>query len=182
MDIDETACSKEAFVEKHGWAPKGEACITSQITINGRSFSVISAVSPLGFLCWEVFEGGISHQEFIDFLRNRVRRHVTPQTWCVIDNASIHHHATTTAVMNTLFNGAFYFSARYSPHLKPTETCFSMIKSYIRSQDTRGQVNPIQVINDAYELYRIGGQRAHCVMGHFNDYFANFNSFLRDFA
>ena len=29
IDIDETACSRDSFLEKYGWAPEGERCVAS---------------------------------------------------------------------------------------------------------------------------------------------------------
>lgn len=57
IDIDEMSSSPESFHRRLGWAPVGEECKVRQITIGTRSFSTISAVTPLGFLCWDIFEG-----------------------------------------------------------------------------------------------------------------------------
>jgi len=128
IDIDETACSRESFLEKYGWAQEGDRCIFQQIVINDRSYSVLAAVTPIGFLCWEIFEGGVGHEQFVTFLNQRMLPFVTAQHFCVIDNASIHRHYDSRVALQHVFNGNYFYSARYSPHLKPIETCFAMIK------------------------------------------------------
>jgi len=49
--VDGMAASPQAFYEKLGWAPIGEECSQQQIVIGTRQFSVLAAVSPIGFLC-----------------------------------------------------------------------------------------------------------------------------------
>jgi len=78
--IDETASSPQAFYAKHGWAPVGEECIQLQFVVGGRHLSVMAAVAPIGFLCWEIYEGGISHEQFVHFLETKVRDFVMPDS------------------------------------------------------------------------------------------------------
>ena len=103
IDIDETACSRESFLEKYGWAPEGEECVRKQFIINNRTFSVIAAVSPIGFVCWEIHEGGVTHEDFCSFLQHRLAPHMALQNFCVIDNASIHKHFDTRALLQRVF-------------------------------------------------------------------------------
>ena len=147
IDIDETACNRDAFIEKRGWSPIGEPCTYCQIVILNKCYSVVSAISPLGFLCWEIFEGPVCHEEFINFIEQRVQPLITANTFLVIDNASIHKHVDSRACLQRVFNGAYYFCAPYSPHLKPTETCYAMIKSHIRANELNAQMHPIQFLH-----------------------------------
>lgn len=70
IDIDETSSTPESFYQKKGWAPVGDECTRTQIIIGTRTFSTIAAVSPLGYLCWEIFEGLIIYFTWIAVLNN----------------------------------------------------------------------------------------------------------------
>lgn len=177
IDVDETACSRDSFLEKYGWAPEGERCVYQQIVINNRSFSVIAAVTPIGFLCWEVFEGGVGHEQFVHFMENRLLPMVTGQQYCVIDNAATHKHHDSRIALANVFGGRYYFSARYSPHLKPIETCFSMIKNYVRQFELQAQIDPVRFLQSAFQLYSITGAKGIKCRGHFNGYFRNYENF-----
>ena len=177
VDIDETACSRDSFLEKYGWAPEGEDCVYQQIIINDRCFSVIAAVTPIGFLCWEIFEGAVGHEQFVHFLENTMRQLVTQQNYFVIDNAATHKHHDSRIALERVCNGRYYFSARYSPHLKPIETCFSMIKYHIRQHELQAQVDPVRFIQKAFNLYSINGAEGFKCRGHFNMYFRNHELF-----
>jgi len=73
IDIDETSSNPESFYQKNGWAPVGDECLHTQIVIGTRTFSTIAAVTPLGYICWEIFEGAITQEHFNHFLHERVR-------------------------------------------------------------------------------------------------------------
>ena len=70
INLDESASSPDQFLQKYGWAPKGEDCIRMQIVIGTRHFSVIAAYTVIGFLCWDIFEGLYSAKEFCHFLQH----------------------------------------------------------------------------------------------------------------
>ena len=72
VDIDEMKQSPEDFLLKFGWSPMGERCMKEQIVIGNRSFSVIAAVAPIGFIAFEIYETNISSLEFGNFLTDRL--------------------------------------------------------------------------------------------------------------
>ena len=49
IDVDGMACSRTDFFLKFGWSPVGERCVYQQIVINSKFYSVMAAVTPLGF-------------------------------------------------------------------------------------------------------------------------------------
>ena len=65
IDIDETASNSESCYQSKGWAPVGNECLRTQIVIGTRTFSTIAAVTPLGYICWEIFEGEIFNELFL---------------------------------------------------------------------------------------------------------------------
>ena len=121
IDCDETKQSPESYLQKFGYAPVGEACQKDQVFINGTAYSTIAAVCPLGYIAWRTFEGNIDHEVFNDFLINSLGPHVLPHHHLVLGNAAIHHVPETRQVIEALFHGNYWYSARYSPHLKPIE-------------------------------------------------------------
>ena len=67
--------------------------------------------------------------------------------------------------------GNYYYSAKYSPHLKPIEKCFALVKAFIRENEIAATMDPLNFINSAFELFKIGGLRASSIRGHWNEYF-----------
>jgi hypothetical protein len=52
------------------------------------------------------------------------------------------------------------------------------VKNWIRDHEDEAVQNPIDIINLAFNLFSIGGAKAHSIMGHWNGYFSNHNAFL----
>ena len=61
------------------------------------------------------------YTDFISFLAEEVSPHILPHHHLVLDNATIHHAPETTVSLEEIFGGNYWFSAPYSPHLKPIE-------------------------------------------------------------
>ena len=136
----------------------------------------MAAVTPLGFLCWEIFEGTTA-SEFIHFLEHRVQMLLGDESFLVLENARIHKTNNARVALETVFKGKYYYGARYSPHLMPIETCFAMVKRYIRDYEIEASRAPVGFINRAFQRYAIGGTHAHTVYNHFRGYFENNNQF-----
>jgi transposase len=181
--VDGMAASPQAFYEKLGWAPIGEECSQQQIVIGTRQFSVLAAVSPIGFLCWQIFEDGVKHDNFVHFLQTKVKYCIGGNSWLVLDNAKIHHHDLSRIALEDVFNGNYHFNAKYSPHLSPIKTCFSMIKRYIRDHELEAQRDPCRFIDHTFEILMPGtGAMRHTARNHFNMYFSNHQQFLIEFG
>jgi transposase len=177
VNSDGMACSRTDVFTKHGWAPAGEKCFFQQIVINSKFYSVMAAVTPLGFLCWEVYAGTPSSEEFIHFLEHRLQPLLTLDNFLVLDNARVHKTDEARVVLETVMNGNYYFGAKYSPHLMPIETCFAMVKRFIRDNETEASRAPVTFINNAFERFAIGGTHAGQVFNHFRGYFENHRQF-----
>mmetsp|Transcript_1508 Transcript_1508/g.2096 ORF Transcript_1508/g.2096 Transcript_1508/m.2096 type:complete len:211 (-) Transcript_1508:152-784(-) len=74
VDIDEMKQTPDDFLRKFGWSLEGEKCLKEQIIIGTRAFCAIAAVTPIGFIAFEIFETNISSLEFIHFLHNRLHK------------------------------------------------------------------------------------------------------------
>jgi transposase len=158
---------------KFGWSPVGERCAYQQIVINSKFYSVMAAVTPLGFLCWEIYEGTTASEQFIHFLEHRLQPLLSADNFLVLDNARVHRTDPARIALETVMNGNYYFGARYSPHLMPIETCFAMVKNYIRNNEIAASLAPVTFINRAFQRYSVGDTHAHAVYGHFRGYFEN---------
>ena len=178
IDVDETKNNPESFFQKHGYSPEGEECKKDQIVINGTAYCTIAAVSPIGFLAWQIFEGNVTQEEFAGFINESLAPHIRPEHVCVLDNATIHHAPESRIALEMVFNGNYFYSARYSPHLKPIEPCFALVKNWIRNHEDAAVQDPIGTINAAFHLFSVGGARNVSIRGHWNGYFSNHATFL----
>lgn len=84
--------------------------------------------------------------------------------------------------LEEIFGGNYWFSAPYSPHLKPIEPCFALVKEWIRNHEDEATMDPIgTIISRAFTVFSIGGERADSIRGHWNGYFAtNYAFFLKN--
>ena len=60
---------EDDFLARYGQAPRGKDCERAQIG-GGRSFAVDTACTELGLLAWHVFEGTVSENEVVFFLKS----------------------------------------------------------------------------------------------------------------
>jgi len=180
VDIDEMKQAPEDFLCKYGWSPIGEECIKQKILIGTRSFCVIAAYTPDGFLCWETYEMNVTAFEFNHFLETRVAPLLAPDNFLILDNAATHHTDEVRIVLQQITHGNYRFSPPYSPHLKPIEKGFALIKAYIKQNEDEALLRPVAFINQAFALHGIGGARASSAKGHWSGYFGAREVFLND--
>jgi transposase len=135
----------------------GERCYKTQLTIDGKTYSTIAACTPLGFLCWEIFDHTINSTSFGNFIEKTLHPFISPdRNWIVLDNASTHQEEKVRQKMEEFLYGRYYFCAAYSPHLKPIEKCFSLIKRYIDLLDG-DNLTAVEKINRAFHDYSLEG-------------------------
>jgi transposase len=180
VDIDETANNPESFLMKKGWAPIGDECIKQQICIGSKTYSTIAAVTPSGYIAWEIIEGNVTHDIFLHFLQMRLQPVLQPEQIAILDNARIHHVQEVRDCLENIFDGAYFFVPPYSPHLKPIEKCFKLVKEWIRDNEDAALGNPVRYINSAFEQFSIGGPRVESIFGCWSDYFNNHNAFREE--
>ena len=180
IDVDETKHDRESRELKFGYSPEGEECLKDQIVINNFAYSTIAAVTPFGFLAWRIHEGIIDHEAFTAFMVDSVGPFITPEHHLVLDNATIHHYPTTRIALQEVFNGQYWYSAPYSPHLKPVEPCFALVKEWIRNHEDEATLDPVGTIGRAFRMFEIGGELADSIRGHWNGYFENYAGYLEN--
>lgn len=96
---------------------------------------------------------------FSNFVR-RLRRHLVNGATGLLDNAQTHHTIEARNDLEEAFDGNYYFVPPYSPHLKPIEKGFKLVKEYLKQiNEDEALLNPINFINRAFTLFSIGGER-----------------------
>ena len=172
VDIDGCAQGKEDYFCRYGYAPKGTDCVMNQMIIADKTYSTMAAVTCDGFLCWQIFDVPVDADMFSAFVEDHLRLFVSADSVAMLDNAKIHKTLQSRIALERCFNGDYFYCAKYSPHLKPIEKCFALVKAHIRENEIEATLDPLNFINSAFELFKIGAVRAHCIRGHWKDYFA----------
>jgi transposase len=169
IDIDEMKQTPADFLQLFGYALEGEPATAQQIYIGTRAFSVIAAMGVHGFICWTIFEENLNHTHVEEFVRTKVQPLMNGQRG-LIDNAGSHHADDVRAALDTAFNGQWLYASPYSPHLKPIERGFSLIKGYLRDHEDEAVLGPVLWINRAFERYAVGGEHGDSCFGFWNTY------------
>ena len=182
VDIDEMSSSPKEFFQKYGYAPIGEPAIKYQIVLNGKTYCVICAYTPLGFIAWEIYENEtVNAEKFRSFLRNRLRPMLIEGSFPIIDNWSGHKTDESLNEIEDVFDGLYRFSVPYCPFDKPVEKGIYLVKTYIRDHEEEAVTNPIQFINNTFQLFQVGGPKSHICLGHWSGYFENHKNYLNQF-
>jgi len=102
-----------------------------------KRWSILPALSIDGYLDWIIYQGSITNELYIDFVRTRVLPHCFPidsgreRSVLVMDNASIHYHPELLRIFNEAGVRVEYLPP-YSPDFNPIETSFAILKAWIR--------------------------------------------------
>ena len=180
VDIDESGSEADCFGTGKGYAPVGEKFMRTQFVVRGKHHTIIAAATPLGFLSHRIFLEGVNDQAFIEFMDSLVPL-ISPEQVGLLDNAAIHRTEDTRVTLEAAFHGNYHFCSPYSPHLKPVEKCFSLVKryiSYLESSTPYDFADTVGLIHNAFMQFRIGGPQADSIMGNWNDYFVLHNHYL----
>lgn len=175
VDIDETLSTWKEFLQRYGYAPKGEIAVRTQFQIIGQHYSSVCAYSAMGLLAYRVQEGSINAETFKSFLEIELFEALGPDMVGLFDNAAIHHTPAVREIMEDVFHGDYFFSAPYSPDLKPVERLFAVVKNLLRDREDEAVANPMAVITDCFEMFRPGGPKAGMAENHFRLYRDNHN-------
>ena len=175
VDVDETLSTWKEFLQRYGYAPKGEVAVRTQFQINGKHFSSVCAYSAIGLIAYRVVEGSINAETFQSFLEFDLKDAVLPGMVGLFDNAAIHHTPAVREIMEDVFEGDYVFSAPYSPDLKPVERLFAEVKNLLRDREDEAVADPMAIITQCFEMFRPGGPKSHMAANHFRLYRDNHN-------
>lgn len=82
--LDESSVDDRTNQRRNGWAPLGRACVRRETFIRGSRFSVLPALSVDGIVALDIFEGSVTKERFIYFLKEQIVRKTT--TTIIISN------------------------------------------------------------------------------------------------
>ena len=70
--LDEASADDHTNQWRDGWAPLGHACVQRYTFIRGQRFSVLPAHSIDGIIALDIFEGSVTKERFIRFIREQL--------------------------------------------------------------------------------------------------------------
>ena len=102
------------------WAPIGQTPVVISSAVR-HSVKMVSAVGPRGELSFQVHEGSMNAERFIEFLHSLLQDVDTP-VFLVVDGSSVHRANTVKEyVASTAGRLELFFLPPYSPELNPDE-------------------------------------------------------------
>jgi transposase len=110
------------------WAPLGETPI---VPATGKRFKVnmVSAVSPTGSFSFDLFEGSMNADRFVEFCEKLARDNLGRPVFLIVDNVKYHKSRVVKEYVEST-NGMFrlFFLPPYSPELNPDEWVWKNVK------------------------------------------------------
>lgn len=109
------------------WAPVGQTPVV-EATAERAGFNMISAVTPLGVLHFDVFTGGFNATVFVEFLKKLVHDATGP-VFLILDNHPSHTAKLVRDYVDSLDGRLkLFFLPPYSPELNPDEWVWKNVK------------------------------------------------------
>lgn len=130
----------------------------------GKNMTLIGANATSGFLAPFPFEGWTNKEAFLTYRKEVLLPELWPEACVVMDNFPA-HQATEVKEMIESVGAKVVFLSPYSPDFNPIENCWSKIKEYLRSVESRNYNDLNQAINEAIDLVTdedIIGWFTHC--------------------
>ncbi len=161
--IDETGVNL-AMTRRYARAKKGKRAYGKCPFNRGRNVTLIGAISLKAFLAPFTFEGWTNQEAFLTY----VRKVLVPQLWsgaCVVMDNLPAHKATAVREAIESVGARVVFLSPYSPDFNPIENCWSKVKEYLRSCESRTYLELDKAITEAINLVReqdLIGWFTHC--------------------
>ena len=70
--LDESAVDNKTPQRQTGWAPMGQPCVRRMTFLRGVRYSILPALTMDGIIALEIFEGSVTKEKFLSFLRREV--------------------------------------------------------------------------------------------------------------
>jgi transposase len=161
--IDETGVNL-AMARRYARAKKGQRAYSKSPYNRGTNITIIGAIATTGFLAPFTFEGWTNQEAFLTY----VTQVLVPVLWagaCVVmDNLPVHKATKVRAVIESV-GASVKFLPPYSPDFNPIENCWSKLKEFLRTQESRTREELDSSINKALNLITdkdIVGWFTHC--------------------
>jgi hypothetical protein len=80
--LDESAVDGKTVQRSQGWSRLGQPCVRRMTFLRGKRYSVLPVLTIDGIIGLEIFEGSVTKEKFLSFLRTHVvRASFIPQTF-----------------------------------------------------------------------------------------------------
>ena len=101
--VDETGCDRRDVIRKYGYGLRGKPAKCQKLLVRGERISAIAAMTSCCVLDIQIVRGGVTGDDFIDFINKMLLPHMmpfngsNPNSVVILDNCSIHHAAGVVA-------------------------------------------------------------------------------------
>jgi len=148
--IDETGINL-AMIRHYARAKKGKRAYGKCPYNRGKNITLIGAISVSAFLAPFTFEGWTNQEAFLTYITEVL----VPQLWsgaCVVmDNLPAHKAKAVREAIESV-GARVVFLSPYSPDFNPIENCWSKVKEYLRSCESRTYAALDKAITEAINL------------------------------
>jgi len=70
--LAESAVDNKTVQRSHGWSRIGQPCVRRMSFLRGKKYSILPALSIDGIIGLEIFEGSVTKEKFLSFLRTHI--------------------------------------------------------------------------------------------------------------
>jgi transposase len=161
--IDETGVNI-AMTRHFARATKGKRAYGKCPNNRGKNVTLIGAIATSGFLAPFTFQGWTDKEAFLTYVKEVLLPELWPGACVVMDNLPAHKASEVEKMIESV-GAKVVFLSPYSPDFNPIENCWSKIKEYLRSVESRNYHDLNQAINEAIDLVTdedIIGWFTHC--------------------
>jgi transposase len=133
--IDETGVNL-AMTRGYARAKKGKRAYSKCPYNRGKNITMIGAIAISGLLASLTFEGWTNKAAFLTY----VKEVLVPQLWsgaCVVMDNLPAHKATEVQKAIESAGARVVFLSPYSPDFNPIENCWSKLKEFLRTRESR---------------------------------------------
>jgi transposase len=133
--LDETS-SHLGYTPTHAWAPRGERAHAAAPRNPGENKTVIAALTLRGVRALMRFDGGMTSDRFVGYVRHVLAPTLRPGQVVVADNLRAHHADGARAAIEARGARLLHLPP-YSPDFNPIEHAFSKVKQALRRAQAR---------------------------------------------
>jgi transposase len=161
--IDETGVNL-AMTRGYARAKKGKRAYSKCPYNRGKNITMIGAIAISGLLASLTFEGWTNKEAFLTY----VKEVLVPQLWsgaCVVMDNLPAHKATEVQKAIESAGARVVFLSPYSPDFNPIENCWSKLKEFLRTRESRTYQELDRAITEAINSVTekdIVGWFTHC--------------------
>ncbi len=161
--LDETS-TQTVLTRTRGRAPRGERVIGAVPRNHGPNITCLVALGATGTHAPCVFEGAVTSELFVRWLREWLVPTLAPGTTVVLDNLAVHRNADVRPAIEGAGCHLRYLPP-YSPDFNPIELAFSTLKTHLRGVAARSFETVLTAIGtglDQITTADIRGYYDHC--------------------